>query len=227
MLKCLSIFGMLLDATPDHWNDWIKAFGPASWSNWALAVLAGWAGVMALKSLRAINRQAEIQAAGMKQWVDVRVISSDCKCVPVLGGTEYEADKVNIWFSVSNETLYPLTIQEICVKTSVSGSDGPKWEPYKGAVEVILSPGKGREVVIGQKNIHDYHFVVVLNLDQVRAEEYIAHKLHVSVSGYVRFRPVIGEIEKQAFGYLVACGPSNAVALALGEQLKMDNGADT
>jgi hypothetical protein len=193
-----------------------------------LLVIVGFCGVgIGIRTLRAIRKQANIQAAGMRQWVDVQVTSSDCNCVFELGGIKYEADKVNIWFSVSNETTYPLTIQEVFVKTSVSGSDEPKWDIYKGEEEVILSPGKGREVVIGRKNIHDYHFVVVLNLDQARAEEYIAHKLHVSVSGYVRFQPVIGEIEKQSFGYLVSCGPNKAAMVSLGLKLKKDKETGT
>ena len=90
-------------------------------------------------------------------------------------------------------------------------------------------------MAIGQKNIHDYQrqlqaayrFVVVLNLDQVTAEEYIANKLQVSVRGYVLFQSAIGEIEKQVFDYLVSCGPGSAYALSLGSELKKDKEAGT
>lgn len=40
-----------------NWHDWIKAFGPASWSNWALFGGAVWAGLMALRTLKAIETQ--------------------------------------------------------------------------------------------------------------------------------------------------------------------------
>jgi hypothetical protein len=172
----------------------------------------------------------------MKQWIAVDVDSSSCTNIGSneLDRIRNEADKVNIWFSASNETLYPLTIQEIFVETTVCGPDGPK-EQVKIEEMRILSPGKGREAAIGQKNIHDYQrqlqaayrFVVVLNLDRAMAEEYAVNKLQVSVSGYVLFQSAIGEVEKQAFDYLVSCGPGSAHALSLGSALKKDNEAGT
>jgi hypothetical protein len=38
---------------------WRELYAPANIPNWALAILAGWAGIMALKTLRAINKQAD------------------------------------------------------------------------------------------------------------------------------------------------------------------------
>lgn len=208
---------------------WSELVAPANIPNWVLAFAA-------YITLRAIKRQADIQAAGMKQWVAVDVISSSCTNIGSneLDRIRNEADKVNIWFRASNETLYPLTIQEIFVETTVSGSDGSK-EQVKIEEIRILSPGKGREVVIGQKNIHDYQrqlqatypFVVGLNLDQLRVEEYVARKLLVSVSGYVRFQPAIGKIENQVFKYTVSCGPGSAHALSLGSELKKAKEAGT
>jgi len=215
---------------------WRELIAPANIPNWVLALLAGVTGWLAFKTLRAIKRQADIQAAGMKQWVAVDVISSSCTNIGSneLDRIRNEADKVNIWFSASNETLYPLTIQEIFVETTVCGSGGSK-EQVKIEEIRILSPGKGPEVVISQKNVHDYQrqlqatyrFVVVLNLDQLTVEEYIARKLLVSVNGYVRFQSAIGEIEKQVFKYTVSCGPGSAHALALGSELKKAKEAGT
>ena len=107
---------------------WRELYAPTNIPNWVLAFFAGVAGWLAYRTLRAIKRQADIQAAGMKQWIAVDVISSSCTNI---GSNEpdrirNEADKVNIWFSASNETLYPLTIQEIFVETTVGGSDGSK-----------------------------------------------------------------------------------------------------
>ena len=39
---------------------WIELFSPANIPNWVLAVIAAWAGFMALKTLKAINRQADL-----------------------------------------------------------------------------------------------------------------------------------------------------------------------
>ncbi len=45
---------------PHNWHNWIKAFGPASWSNWALFIAAIWAGCLALKTLHGIRTQADV-----------------------------------------------------------------------------------------------------------------------------------------------------------------------
>jgi hypothetical protein len=39
---------------------WRELYAPANIPNWALAALAGWAGVMALRTLRGINKQAAL-----------------------------------------------------------------------------------------------------------------------------------------------------------------------
>jgi len=42
------------------WNDRYAAFGPSTWSNWALFLAGAAAGLAALRSLGTINRQAEL-----------------------------------------------------------------------------------------------------------------------------------------------------------------------
>jgi hypothetical protein len=51
---------LLAFTSQDQASYWNNAFGPATWSNWALAILATWAGYTALKMLRAIGRQTDI-----------------------------------------------------------------------------------------------------------------------------------------------------------------------
>lgn len=51
------------------WPHWEEAFWPASWSNWALAALALWAGCLALKTMRAIQKQAKAQMDADRAWI--------------------------------------------------------------------------------------------------------------------------------------------------------------
>ena len=53
------------------------AFAPANASNWILAILGIVGGILAGLTLWTIKRQADIQAAGLKQWIDVQVMGSD------------------------------------------------------------------------------------------------------------------------------------------------------
>jgi hypothetical protein len=52
---------------PHDWDHWEEAFWPATWSNWALAVLALWAGYMAWKAIR-------FQKATDRAWITVKGI---------------------------------------------------------------------------------------------------------------------------------------------------------
>jgi hypothetical protein len=194
------------------WGPWIF--------NLLLVIVGGFQVWLLLRTWRTIGRQADIQAAGMRQWVDVQVTTTECKQTFVLGGTNFTGP-VLLWFRASNPTSYPLTIQEIFVEISRRRTDGPKWESYSRKEEIILSPGRDREIaIIGQKSIFDHHFYVVLEIDDLMTEEYKAHKFVVSVNGNLTFLPVIGPVEQQAFSYLTTCGPNNVRVLPLGAELK-------
>jgi hypothetical protein len=54
-------------------HDWKEAFWPATWVNWALSILAGWAGLMALKTLRAIREQSQMVLAEKRARLSVEV----------------------------------------------------------------------------------------------------------------------------------------------------------
>jgi hypothetical protein len=64
MLNYLAMFALAIafaqapTNTPRQPYQWRELYAPASVPNWVLAALAGWAGFMALGTLRAINKQA-------------------------------------------------------------------------------------------------------------------------------------------------------------------------
>jgi hypothetical protein len=51
---------------PDSFEHWKDAFVPSTWSNWALFAAAIWAGRMALNTLMAIRKQAQLMDAQIK-----------------------------------------------------------------------------------------------------------------------------------------------------------------
>jgi hypothetical protein len=62
------------------WDDWFAAFGPTTWSNWALAVLAFAAGLVGWFTLRAVRRQAETSSDTLRAISQqVTVALSDLK----------------------------------------------------------------------------------------------------------------------------------------------------
>lgn len=200
------------------------------WANWALVLVGALTFVAVWKQTResteatkAMRDSVRIQSAGMKQWIDVQVTRSEGELVYRIGGTDVMADTIKIWLSAANPTPYPLTIREIFVNIRDPRPDGREWGTYRKVEAIILSPRNGREPVIGQQNIFDHHFFVIIDLDQVLIQEYRQHKLFVSVSGYISFAPVVGPIENQAFGYSVSCGHDNAHPVPLGSELENTN----
>jgi hypothetical protein len=200
------------------------------WGPWAFAlalVIVGALQIVLLRrTWRTIERQADIQTAGMQQWVEVQVTKSECEHTFVLGGIEYKAGKIDIWFSASNQTDYPLTIQKIFVKISGNRSDGPAWEPYIREEKIILSPGRGKEPEIGKRNAWEHRFFVTIDLDAPMIEEYKIRQFVASVSGRISFKPAVGPSEEQWFGCLVCCGPDWASIFSEGSELEKAKDAD-
>lgn len=221
------------DAAARHLPRWYRVFSwPEGITTWAILLTLLVIADQTAQTRRAADatkdaaqaalKQAEIQIAGLRQWLDVRVTTSRCQKAYVLGGVDYLAEHIEVYFRATNQTSYPLTIQEISVKISRERRDGPRWEPYMRKEEVILPPRTDDTAIVGQQNIGDHDFFVPLDLDVGMAAQYRAHTLMLSISGQVSFKPVIGEVEKQWFGYLVQCGPDTARVFAMSSELKAE-----
>jgi type II secretory pathway pseudopilin PulG len=168
-------------------------------------------------SNRRLKAQIDIQSAGMRQWVEVKVLKSLGKTVfPTDGGAP--ESQVEIWFRALNRTAYPLTIDGVDLKVSTEQSGAPRWEPYSRREKVILAPGAGA-AENPEANPFEYRFHLTLGLDERMTEQYEQGMLVVSVSGNVLFTPVVGKAETQAFGYGVQCGSGVAEAIQSGSQL--------
>jgi len=91
-------------------SDWRGAFAPTTWSNWALAFFAAIAAVIALRTLRAIRRQAEIANESLSAE---RAASEAAKAT---------ADAAKAQAELSQKTLVltqrpKLIVQDVVVKT--------------------------------------------------------------------------------------------------------------
>ncbi len=86
--------------------DWHAAFGPATWSNWALGVFAAVAAVVALRTLSAIRRQAEITVAIEAPFLSIALKFSAPQQIPRSVVT------MNYWFQNHGRT--PATLNEVC-----------------------------------------------------------------------------------------------------------------
>jgi hypothetical protein len=92
---------------------WRELYGPANIPNWFLALVGIGAVIAALRTLWAIRKQADIQAAGMQQWIDVE--TKGVKAVQLHG----EPFAAQLQFEAVNNTPYLLTIQRIVTRLSV------------------------------------------------------------------------------------------------------------
>jgi hypothetical protein len=92
---------------------WYKAVSPDTWPNWAVVIAALGAIWAALRTLRTMKRQADLQHAAMQQWIDIK---------------EWEASfaddrktSLNIKFDIVNPTNFPLTINEFKIMFGLPG----------------------------------------------------------------------------------------------------------
>lgn len=116
---------------------WEKVAGPQTWSNWAVVIVAIWAGCIARrsflisrqqtvatrhaavatrKSAEAALKAVKLQEAAFKQWVTVEHWRYDFRSETA------EEIKQRIGFSVHNPTKYPLTLTSVRVDMGSRGS---------------------------------------------------------------------------------------------------------
>jgi hypothetical protein len=167
-----------------------------------------WQAVATQISAQATLELAKLQSAGMAQWVDVTCTSTSVRdYYPTTIDGDSLAKSIGVHFSASNKTDYPLTIKEVSVNISRERLGKSAWEPYARMEETILSP-KSKKTVPSQANMSDYNFAIFLDLDIGMAAKYRVHEFMFSVSGSIRFKPVVGDPEDQRFGFLVKSGPN-------------------
>lgn len=105
----------------------------------ALVVIAGIGICLANRTLNAIQRQADLQEASMRQWVDVELTGTDTGTRVEASG-EIKPDAIlRIKFRAVNNTSLPFTIKKIITKISRDRGDQTiGWEVFEVEDEAIL-----------------------------------------------------------------------------------------
>jgi hypothetical protein len=121
-------------------HDWYKAFVPDTWSIWAVALVGLAAALVALRTLRAIERQGKIAYKTLVAQFRPKVIVRNVKLDPSSGEEAQEGKQWKVQISLSNTggtvahirsceaSLYwdkreePRTSTEVCAET---------WSPFE------------------------------------------------------------------------------------------------
>jgi len=90
---------------PYQWRD---LYAPANVPNWFLFGAALWAGIMALRTLKAIEKQTNLQTVAYTQWVKIENWEAASKRIAPAGGIPY--GEIQIGFDVVNGSDFPLTM---------------------------------------------------------------------------------------------------------------------
>jgi hypothetical protein len=177
-------------------------------------VIAGFAGIgVGVFTLFKIKRQADlmerqanIQAAGMRQWVDVEVSGIDAGQSPTDEfGDLRESLDVTISFKATNNTSYALTTKKMEIQLC-RGTKGRKtlWEPFVLNEERILPPSSTSKE-------RSHHVSIPIRLNRVEVDNFANTVLFIPVKGSVFFEPAIrGKTEEQSFDLVAKFGPNLA-----------------
>jgi hypothetical protein len=179
-----------------HPKEYLKAaLAPANASNWVLAGLGFAASLIGVFTLLAIKRQSNLQAASLRQWVDVEVTGSETDdSLRDAFGELAKSGEVRVRFKAINETSLPLTIVKIVTRVSRTRVGGKLvWEVFETDEWAILPPSKP-----GKESSHP--FFVFLGLDEGGVRAYVDHTMLISIRGVIYFRSAAGKIDKQSFG---------------------------
>jgi hypothetical protein len=197
---------------------WIETFawpnGVTAWALLLTLMVIAWQSTEARDAAKATRdaaqatlKQANIQAAGMRQWLDVELIASDTGETPLTDefGKFVASLDAKLHFKAVNNSPYPLTVKKAQISISRNRYDGKmKWESFVIEETAILPPG-------GRGSQNTYHFFIRLRLEGAGVESYARDNFFASIVGNVSFEPVIGEsIIDQSFGSIGRCGPSGA-----------------
>jgi len=118
--------------------DLIIGFGPATWSNWVLIVVAGIAAYLAVKTLKAIHRQADIADRAIVVGRQPHLVATNFR----LGGVSVgSATTPSVIYDLKNYGLGPAFVEYLTVICEIR--DGLKQPPsYLGASIQVSTLGR-------------------------------------------------------------------------------------
>ena len=122
---------------------WRELYAPANIPSWLLTIVAGFAGIMALKTLWAIEKQVKLQSAGMEQWIEVSNWRSQLFSVP-LTNSPFPCLVVKV--DIVNKTSFPVTLKRAEIDFINTGDNARR--TYFAGENTFLTPSAPHEVTI-------------------------------------------------------------------------------
>jgi hypothetical protein len=156
-----------------------------------LVVVGGFGIMYAIRTLKAIERQAELQEANLAQWVDLEprglLVETTSKTNPPKEVT------LNLRWKVLNNTPFPFALQKVEVKVAI----GLDWEHFEAVAEDTVAPAKSS---------HNYFdFMVPFRLTKGQTKSFFEGGVPLSITMRVSCIDASGYGQEQYFGDLYHC----------------------
>jgi len=196
-----------------HLPRWYRVFSwPEGMTTWAilltLLVIAEQtnqtkrAALATEESVGAIRRQTDIQAAGMRQWVDVEVLG--CRPAKRHFAPKNPKFAVDISFEAVNNTANVLTVRKIETIVDMTPDES---EVFIVETNVDLSPDKSSE---------NNRYPFFISSQSIRREWFEKGTI-ITINGSVTFDDCLGKQRSEYFGGVYECSDGRIVKLkALG-----------
>jgi hypothetical protein len=170
-----------------EWGPWIFNFG--------LVVVGGFQVWLLRWTWKTIERQTDIQEAGMTQWVNVvpERIAVETK------STTFPPEKVtlHLYWRIVNDTSHPLTLQKI--ETKVARGE-KQWDCFRTEPDEVIPPK-------AEQGQNFYVFYVEVSLDEGETREFLDKGKLFTIVGKAFYRQVSGKPAEQFFGDYYWCTP--------------------
>lgn len=183
------------------------SIAPANFSNWILAGLGLVGGVLGGLTLWTINRQVNLQAAALRQWVDVEGVEAGSDKLAIINALLSGHEQIELRLQAVNNTPYPLTLKKIVSHLNqYKPSDHDRWDRFEARETVILPPSKGT-----MKSSHP--FFIPISIEEEMVEVFHAGRYPVGVRVDILFEDCMGKKQKQEFAGMYMIGPDCLKAL--------------
>jgi hypothetical protein len=156
-----------------------------------LVIVGGFGILYAIRTLKAINRQAELQEANLSQWVDFKprglLVATTSRTNPPKEVT------LNLRWRVLNNTPFPFTLQKVEIKVAI----GLDWEHFEIVEDDTIGPS--------QSSNNYLDFMVPLKLTKSQTKSFLDGGTALSITSRVSYIDVSGYEQEQYFGDLYHC----------------------
>ncbi len=166
---------------------------------WITAIYTG----VATWTLFSIKRQADLmeiqarlQAAAMKQWIEVSILKlEDQGRTRNSVGEVLPSKKIRVWIQAKNTSPHALTMQIITALITIRETENVFYFECREAMPVAPSGAKGDR----------YSLPIPLNLTDQMMDDYRSGSLTFPITGMISFDSSVGPPNKQLYALSVLC----------------------